>query len=609
MKQASIVGLLLTFLIFILGLFGATLFLWNERQELIAEAARYEPEAVAAQATLVQVMGERQDEMATQAAAESTQAAAETAVAAQLMGQEQSVDALEEQVAALQAALTAVADNPSGRTDGTPIPEEPLVRLLLRDQLTTRRVGDPVEVIASATHPDGIAAINIAVNGQPLAAGSPSDPALHIVTAQFTPEEVGEYRITALATTTRGRAGVPVPLTINVIDNEADINASIREQITKNVVELRGLDLLSEVETALVTSEQVNSQLQADYQSPELAAQREVDLLTWQAFDFAPAGLTTDDLIPPAFGAFVAGYYEPNSDQLFVVSNDEIMSQEAQLTYAHEFMHALQDQHFSLGLIDGRGQSDLSRDGQLALRAFGEGEAVLIEFLYEARGYLTGEELDEDEQVYGTPEYEGVPDFLVSEFTFPYARGYDFVSTLYEAGGIAAVNEAWETFPQSTEQILHPERYLSGDEPLAVMVPTIDVLDEAWQLIDENVLGEFYLREYLLQQLDRETAALAAEGWGGDRYALYVNDTTAEQILIYKLVWDSAADLDEFAASYRQFAEQRMATGGDLLDEQTTCWISQGERLCLRTDTNQLSTWVVRMPERPGFDAIFDFLQ
>jgi hypothetical protein len=102
-------------------------------------------------------------------------------------------------------------------------------------------------------------------------------------------------------------------------------------------------------------------------------------------------------------------------------------------------------------------------------------------------------------------------------------QGRKFVEMLYQQGGWAAVNKAYDNLPASTEQMLHPDKYLAGEKPIEVAsVPLTGVIGGDWQLIADETLGEW--RTYLLlsagvdeaARLSEETAQQAAAGWGGD---------------------------------------------------------------------------------------------
>ncbi|MBK8434561.1 MAG: hypothetical protein IPL28_26150 [Chloroflexi bacterium] len=149
--------------------------------------------------------------------------------------------------------------------------------------------------------------------------------------------------------------------------------------------------------------------------------------------------------------------------------------------------------------------------------------------------------------------------------------------------------------PQSTEQILHPEKYLAAEAPQLVSLPPLtDTLGADWALVKENVLGEFYLREYLAGQLPTSTAVPAAAGWGGDQFAVYHQPSTGEVVLMLGVVWDSTADLEEFTAAFATFATNRTAAEPTTPHPTTVCWETNNLALCLIVQQGQ--TTVVRAP-------------
>jgi len=179
----------------------------------------------------------------------------------------------------------------------------------------------------------------------------------------------------------------------------------------------------------------------------------------------------------------------------------------------------------------------------------------------------------------------GTPFILEIELTFPYLTGMEFVVALREAGGWELVDSAYENPPVSTEHILHPQRYLDGDNPQIVSVENaVDVLDGEWELLFERTLGEFYLRQYLGTQLAQGFLDVAATGWGGDRYQLYYSDNNDERAWIMNLALDTPTDAEEFATSFAQFAGLRMGTADSTESASgATCWTNiDQETLCLQ---------------------------
>ncbi len=71
---------------------------------------------------------------------------------------------------------------------------------------------------------------------------------------------------------------------------------------------------------------------------------------------------------------------------------------------------------------------------------------------------------------------------------FPYYEGLLFVEYLYERGNWAEVNKAYENLPLSSEQILHPDKYIQGEQPIEVAPFALEsALGEGWREISGTV--------------------------------------------------------------------------------------------------------------------------
>ena len=88
---------------------------------------------------------------------------------------------------------------------------------------------------------------------------------------------------------------------------------------------------------------------------------------------------------------------------------------------------------------------------------------------------------------------------------FPLTQGRDFVAALFaEVGSWEGVNRAYQAPPESSEQILHPDRYLDREPPIAVLLPDIsELMGRGWSLTATDTMGEFLLRSYLEEHLER----------------------------------------------------------------------------------------------------------
>ncbi len=252
-------------------------------------------------------------------------------------------------------------------------------------------------------------------------------------------------------------------------------------------------------------------------------------------------------------------------------------------------MHALQDQNFDLAgyFEDLEAVRMTNPDALLAFSSLVEGDATFAMSQYmtarmEENPVMVFAQLVLQQMQLGNLDMPaGTPDILRQELLFPYESGLFFVTMLYSRGGWEMVNAAFtENLPQSTEQILHPERYFSGDMPLTVKLPDYNVkgniLDEHWQNALERTVGEFYLRMFLASQLTSSQAAEAAEGWGGDLLRIYQHDETGDIAWVWRIVWDSFDDAQEFATAYTAWAQARFPTPLN-----SPCWVGENEVSCI----------------------------
>ena len=125
------------------------------------------------------------------------------------------------------------------------------------------------------------------------------------------------------------------------------------------------------------------------------------------------------------------------------------------------------------------------------------------------------------------------------------------VWALLKVGGWEGVSKAYKNLPQSTEQILHPAKYLTNEMPVKIELADVsDVLGKGWKRISFDVNGEFGYYLLLAEYLDKTIARKAAEGWGGDQYALYENATKPRTTAAHLSRWDTANDAAKFFEAY-----------------------------------------------------------
>jgi hypothetical protein len=189
--------------------------------------------------------------------------------------------------------------------------------------------------------------------------------------------------------------------------------------------------------------------------------------------------------------------------------------------------------------------------------------------------------------------YPDIPGTISNLNYFPYTQGGVFVSALYQNGGWATINRAYEGYsPETTEQILHPEKYFANETAQPVSAPT--TVDNTWTLIptsygqSSNTYGEFFIQDMLGNWLKAncgQEAQKAAAGWGGDKFIYYEKGN--DYLFTWNITWGSADDALEF---YQAFNNMMNLTGAN--QRLSSEWYANGRYLTLNWDQTSLSTLI-----------------
>jgi hypothetical protein len=263
---------------------------------------------------------------------------------------------------------------------------------------------------------------------------------------------------------------------------------------------------------------------------------------------FRALGLVEGDFDPSAIEEDsddrILGFYDPDGDVLLVRGSRPTPA--VRRVLVHELTHALADQRFGLERPELDERDD---EAPVAFQALVEGDAVRIESRYVAS--LSAEERREAEIDEGPADgaEPAVPRVFEALLAFPYEAGESLVDALLRAGGPPRLDAAVVDPPASTEAVLHPDRFLAGEQPKVVPDP-----EPGGEPVDDGVLGELILRLLLQSSVDRATAVRAAEGWGGDRYVAWFEGDRL--CLRAAVVMDTPADRAELVAGLRRWADR-----------------------------------------------------
>ena len=321
----------------------------------------------------------------------------------------------------------------------------------------------------------------------------------------------------------------------------------VYSRVLADLASVRGLTPTEDVTPEFMTREELQATLLEDLE--ESAEDIHHAELFYKILGLIPQDDDLHQLFLDLYTEQVAGFYDSETEELYLISGsqEDGLSALEEITLAHEYVHALQQQHFDIeSMLEA---VDENSDASSALRALVEGDATVAEFRY----MLT--HIDQERLIealtgsgdYDSSAFDSAPYVLRESLLFPYVQGQTFITALQTSSpGWKVVNEAFGNPPASTEQVIHPEKYVSGEAPVAVSLPDVaDALGEDWEAVYSDVMGEFFLRTYLETRTTELSAAEAAAGWGGDRFTL-LKGPDEEYALVSLLEWDTARDAREF---------------------------------------------------------------
>ncbi|MFQ5957480.1 MAG: hypothetical protein ACE5KK_06890 [Candidatus Brocadiales bacterium] len=328
------------------------------------------------------------------------------------------------------------------------------------------------------------------------------------------------------------------------------------EEIALDVSALRELEFKSPVRYGIKTKDELHKYLKKIIKE-EIPAWK---LMAYQKalvkFGLIPAEFPLGSFLLDLYTEQVLGFYDWRTKMLYLL--DDISETLLREVISHELTHALQDQHVGIeNLPISREEED--DDRLMATQALLEGDAisVMIDYSLKPIGKDSttlpdlGPFVEEFMGAVGGRLMTSAPAYIRYNMLFPYIYGLTFIQQLRQSGGWTQVDRIFERPPRSTEQILHPEKYLGAiDSPTAITLPYLsEELGQGWTFLDKNTLGEFNI-DILLTQLLGEAPKTVSMGWDGDLYQIYEQKPSGKTALVWFTTWDSDADAHEFFEGY-----------------------------------------------------------
>ena len=378
----------------------------------------------------------------------------------------------------------------------------------------------------------------------------------------------------------------------------------LADQIEIQVGRFRGLPVGQPIVKTFAKREEIEKRLLelADALNPP--SQVEVDKKALVKLGLIPRSFALAEFLRRTALLSTVSLYDPRTKTLYIadslagIEGDEV-EDEIVVSLVMNLVHALQDRHFNLTpysvRVEGNDDASMAR---LAL-VLGDALAVLVDYSVSSQLLSHAQVSDVDlsfRQEIESQLGEDVPEALREINVFPAVAGFKFMRSFRKWNSLEDATRLYSDFPRSTEQFMHPEKYLAQrDDPTIVewQPPPMD-LSAPWKRIDTNVLGELSLYLVLNRFIERHKAVRASQGWDGDRLEVFEHPN-GNLAFILRSLWDTEEDAREFAAAYSDVVQKKYpgaqlvnAGGSRRTEVKELQWESDGNRIILRVNGSQV---------------------
>jgi len=347
------------------------------------------------------------------------------------------------------------------------------------------------------------------------------------------------------------------------------------DKVAREVAKIRGLPLKKPIPNDVVDKDDLRKRLVVMAAEDKTASETAAEGLALARWGMIPLATDYKALVLDLLTEQIAGYYDPETKKLTISKSAGDDAGWAEMVLAHEIDHGLQDQTFDLKKFEDLPPTE--GDAAVARRALveGDGIALMVEVILARSGsaapWSNPEVAASMVKMMSVPGngdgLDKAPLAVREGLIFPYQAGLSFVAALRRRQPWSAVDAAYAKPPKSTEQILHPERYLAGDDPVPIEIKQLTSLKD-FTPAHSTVWGELGFTLFLRAHgIDAPTAAQAGAGWGGDRAITYAkgDDRRPQRAVgVSRSEWDSEADaLEAFEAAEKALDH---ATAGATID-------------------------------------------
>jgi hypothetical protein len=337
----------------------------------------------------------------------------------------------------------------------------------------------------------------------------------------------------------------------------------IDPDFTAMVVELqnfvedeRGLEFKDDVVVELLSDDEFVERLLTDFDEDREELEQNARIL--QTIGLVEPGTDLAAALESLLGAGVLGFYDPETDELVVRGDDT--NEYVKQTIVHELTHALDDQWYEL---DRPELEDATDESAFAFSAVVEGNGRTVEEAYEDS--LNEDELEEllvEELRFGAEadiDPRAIPPVLIDSLLAPYELGEAFLGEVTDELGVEGLDEAFDSPPPTSKEIMQPDVYLDGFAATPVAAPPSD-----GEVVDEGMFGQFTLEMVLDQAVSSKEAKSMATAWEGDAYVVWEAD--GQTCLRSDFAFTDGTDADDLVDTLTDWATELPDAEVEVLD-------------------------------------------
>ena len=345
---------------------------------------------------------------------------------------------------------------------------------------------------------------------------------------------------------------------------QAPSSAEIQQMVAQ-VADVTGFKAKRPVPSETISKENwklwLEEELKRKVKPEEIRAQE----LALKKFGLVPKDFDLRQTTVDLYTEQAAAFYDSTKKRMTFVEG--FLDQTVALTLPHELAHALADQQFNLDkFLDKGAKND---DAQLARLSVAEGQAtwVMLEVTVRKLGqsfFKTPQIISQyssaitDTGSASTPVLQGAPLYIRRTLVFPYSQGLLFQNAVVEKMGQKAFDQVLRHPPESTQEIIHPDLYMTGVKPTKPQLPLVEA-PKSYKALTSGTLGEIDVQLLLEQYTSPEDAAKLAPGWKGGAYGILEHKKNRTHVLGWAVDWSTPAQARDFLVDYQKVLQGKSA--------------------------------------------------